>query len=156
MIIRLLTIAALLCVAWNVQAQVEVTDVASATTQAKVTKNGIPINGPYAAVAIAPDNIYFGRSILRVSKADADKAALDMCDQLNKGKCTVLMSYNNSCAAIIGLAERGSGKLLRWYKNIGQDLELVMGEAVNTCLKENGEYQCDVLVYNCSIPSKAI
>ena len=81
------------------------------------------------------------------SKGEAERSAIQACEQQGRGSCVVAMTYHNQCLAV-ATGSRGV-KLFR-----GPDEDQAKQAVMNECEKAQGVGACRIYYSGCSLPQQ--
>jgi len=96
--------------------------------------------------AIAGDDVaQFGVSTGKLSKAEAEKVALEKCEGASQHPCRIIDAYENQCVAVAS-PPNGGVNIFEY----GSPVDKISRIAIEKCQKHNAGSQCKIGYSNCT------
>ncbi|MDQ1091841.1 hypothetical protein QE400_001254 [Xanthomonas sacchari] len=96
--------------------------------------------------AVAGDDVsQFGVSTGKLSKADAEKDALQKCQNASSHRCRIVHAYENQCVVVVTPTGEGVASV-----DSGFPLAEISRKAIINCQKNNAGKECTIGYSNCT------
>lgn len=106
----------------------------------------------FGAIAIERRGTHYGTMVKQITKDSAEYGALQYCQSADSKKCKVVLSFRDSCGALVaGFEPKGAADDVRqWFPKVGTTLDAARSAAMADCQATGNNYECVEVTKVCS------